>query len=151
VQGPPEHLHATCVVLGRHGLFIRGRPGIGKSRLALTLLDWAQAAPARRFAALVADDQVAVARMGDSLVARPARALRGLIEVRGIGLLQRPVLPAARLTHLVDLLDIPPERLPEEDALSEVLMGVRLPRLPLLCAPSEALPVLLAGLDVHPS
>jgi HPr kinase/phosphorylase len=48
---------------------------------------------------LVADDRVEI----EHGVARPPVALAGLIEVRGLGLLRVPFVPAARLALVVDV------------------------------------------------
>lgn len=68
-----------------------GPPGCGKSDLALRLLS-------RRFV-LVADDQVAI----DDAVARPAPALAGLLEVRGLGIVRLAYAPQAKLALAVEL------------------------------------------------
>ena len=122
-------VHATCVAL-RHGrtwraVLLRGRPGAGKSDLALRLID----AGAR----LVADDRTALARAGGAVIARAPASIAGLLEVRGLGIRRLPhgrLLARARVVLLVDL--VPPaeiERLPEP--AHEALLGVDLPVLKL--------------------
>ena len=110
-------LHATCVVVGRTGVLLRGPPGAGKSDLALRLVE----AGAR----LVADDQTVLTRRGDALVGRAPASLRGLIEVRGVGIVRLPaarLAASARILWLVDLVDDDVDRLPEP--ASEVVLGV---------------------------
>lgn len=92
-------LHATCVARDGHGVLLVGPSGAGKSDLALRLLD--------RGFDLVADDRVEIA----AGVASPPSALTGLLEVRGLGLVQLPYVPSARLALLVRL-DSSAERLP---------------------------------------
>ncbi|PIY73077.1 MAG: serine kinase, partial [Rhodobacterales bacterium CG_4_10_14_0_8_um_filter_70_9] len=79
-------IHASCVawaVAGKaRGLLILGASGAGKSALALELIALG--------AALVADDQVALRRVGEAVVAAPPPPLAGLIEARGLGLLRMP-------------------------------------------------------------
>lgn len=77
---------ATCVALAGRGLLIEGPPGAGKTTLALQLID--------RGAQLVGDDGVALERKGAALWASPAAATAGLIEVRNVGLLTLPAVPA---------------------------------------------------------
>ncbi|WP_270935044.1 HPr kinase/phosphorylase [Falsiroseomonas oryzae] len=102
-------LHASCAARGGDGVLFLGPSGAGKSELVLRLLG--------RGWTLVADDQVELdPEPPDLLLARPPAALRGLLEVRGLGL-QRdlPVTAPARLRLVVDLLppaEAPP-RLPE--------------------------------------
>lgn len=75
-------VHATVVArqtpAGWRAVLIRGASGTGKSDLALRLC----AAGWR----LVGDDYVRLWRSGDGLFAAPAEALRGRIEIRGLGI-----------------------------------------------------------------
>jgi hypothetical protein len=82
VQGDTELLHATAVAIDGLGVLIEGPSGSGKSDLALRLID--------RGAQLVADDQVHAARDGDAVRLRCPEPIRGMIEVRGLGLLSLP-------------------------------------------------------------
>lgn len=77
----------TAVAIGERGVLIAGESGVGKSSLALALID--------RGAVLIGDDGVALAVRDGVLVASPAPATRGLIEVRGVGLVTLPVCDAA--------------------------------------------------------
>lgn len=71
---------------GARGVLIEGAPGSGKTSLALALID--------RGAVLIGDDgvslSVAGAVAGGRLIASPAPATRGLIEVRNVGILPFP-------------------------------------------------------------
>jgi HPr kinase/phosphorylase len=129
------YVHATCVALqasGRQwrGVLLRGPSGAGKSDLALRLIDAG--------AKLVADDQTALFRRGRSLIAAPPGTISGLMEVRGLGIVQvgrsrqRARVPVALLVDLV-----PPEKIERmpEPAREDVL-GVDLPVIAL--APFEA-------------
>jgi HPr kinase/phosphorylase len=71
--------HASCAARGGTGVLLLGPPGAGKSDLLLRLTGagWT----------LVADDQVLLRAEGDGLRASAPPALRGMIEVRGLGLL----------------------------------------------------------------
>jgi serine kinase of HPr protein (carbohydrate metabolism regulator) len=86
---------ATCVAIGGRGLLIEGPPGIGKSSLALALID--------RGAMLIGDDGVLLDAREGRLFASPHPQTRGLLEVRNLGLLHFPVqdeTPVALLIHL---------------------------------------------------
>ena len=122
-------VHGTCVVVDRIGCLLLGPSGSGKSDLALRLV-------MDQDAKLVADDQVAVARLADRLVAAPPAKLAGLIEVRGLGILHMP--HRARATLGLAVVLVSPnevERLPEPNEGIEYF-GVVLPLLRL--APFES-------------
>lgn len=98
-------LHASCVALDGRGLLILGPSGSGKSSLALRLMSLG--------AQLVSDDLTRLDRVEDALVATcPNPALRGLIEARGLGILQAPWIESAELGLAVDLAQTESERLP---------------------------------------
>jgi serine kinase of HPr protein (carbohydrate metabolism regulator) len=109
----------TCVAIGTRALLIEGAPGSGKSSLALALID--------RGAVLVGDDGVLLEARGDLLVARPHPETRGLLEVRGLGLLPFPVCEEAPVA-LVVLLDPDAPRFIEK-AETTMRAGVVLPLL----------------------
>jgi serine kinase of HPr protein (carbohydrate metabolism regulator) len=124
---PPVLVHGTAVAIGGGAVLLRGRPGAGKSDLALRLVDGG--------ALLVADDQTRLERRGDALVASAPAAIAGRIELRGVGILEVPSVAEAPLRLVVDL--VAPEaveRLPEPQSCE--LLGVALPLLRL--APFEA-------------
>jgi len=135
-------VHASAVLAGARAVLIRGPSGAGKSRLALGLLE-AAGAGAVRFARLVGDDRVYLEAAHGRLVVRPAQALAGLIEVRGLGIRQVPYEPSAVVGLVVDLGAADAERLPESDRQYTVIAGVKLPRLA-VAAGQEALPAVLA-------
>ena len=85
-------------------VLITGPSGSGKSGLALDLL----ALGAR----LVADDGVILRREGERLLARSPDAIRGVIEARGIGLLNAEPLDDVPVALVVDLGTTETERLP---------------------------------------
>jgi hypothetical protein len=97
------HPNVTCLSLDGRGLLIEGAPGSGKSTLALMLID--------RGAQLVGDDGVDLEKREERLWAHPPAAIRGLIEIRGVGIVELPVI-SARLS-LVLQLDPDAPRLPE--------------------------------------
>ena len=96
-RAPTEHvwLHASCVQLNGTGIVLLGASGVGKSDLALRLIDSG--------ATLVADDQVHVEAVETGLLGRPAEALAGLLEVRGLGILRLPYCEVSPLGLVVEL------------------------------------------------
>ena len=71
-------IHASCVARNGSGVLLTGAPGLGKSDLALRLLDHGFV--------LVADDQVDI----QAGRASPPSSLAGLLEVRGLGIVRLP-------------------------------------------------------------
>ena len=134
-------IHASAVLVGARAVLIQGPSGSGKSRLALTLL---QTAP---FARLVADDRAHVEARHGRLLVRPAEAIAGLLEVRGLGIRRLAFEPVAVVGLVVELGDSGAERLPDTDAMRTTIAGVRLPRLAV--APGvDPLPTVLAALGM---
>jgi HPr kinase/phosphorylase len=132
--GPPSRVHATCVALraGRRwrAALLRGPSGAGKSDLALRLIEHG--------GRLVADDQTELVRDGRAVIAAAPARIRGLIEVRGVGIVKLArdqFVARAPVVLLVDLGS--PERIERLPALArERLLGLELPVLAL--APFEA-------------
>jgi len=122
-----SNIHATGLVLGKVGLILRGVPGAGKSLLALELLDeWdARGLPAK----LVSDDRIDIEATSKGLVMHAPKAIEGLIELRGRGIVSRPFVTKAPLDLVVDLVDSL-ERMVEEDSLVTELEGISLARCP---------------------
>ena len=94
------------------------------------------------FARLVADDRVHLEVAHGRLLVRPAEALAGLIEVRGVGLMRLPHEPCAVVGLVVDLAAADAERLPEASARSVEVQGVALSRLAVASGMSALQPVL---------
>lgn len=121
------NIHATGLVLGSTGLILRGQSGAGKSLLALELIDeWELRGETAK---LVSDDRIDIETTANGLVMRAPRAIEGLIELRGRGIVSRPFVSSAPLHLVVDLVDTL-ERMVEEDALVTELEGVTLARCP---------------------
>lgn len=87
---------ATCVAIDGRAILIEGEPDVGKTSLALALID--------RGAMLVGDDGVLLEARGDTLWALPHPNTRGLIEVRNVGILTMPCgeAPVALVLELAD-------------------------------------------------
>jgi serine kinase of HPr protein (carbohydrate metabolism regulator) len=133
-------VHASAVLVGARAVLIRGPSAAGKSRLAWELIE-ASRNGAVRFARLVGDDRVHLQAAGGRLLVRPAEALTGMIELRGIGILRRDHEPCAVVGLVVDLAAMDAKRLPEGG--QTIIEGVAIPRL--AAAPGvAALPLVLA-------
>lgn len=116
-------LHGTCVEIQGKAVLVCGKPGTGKSSLALQLID--------RGALLVADDQTFVRLEEGVLMASPPPNLKGLLEVRGIGICSFPYQGKSPLELCVDICEErEPERLPEPIFVE--YHGVKVPSLRLV-------------------
>lgn len=116
---PLRLLHATCVAIEERGVLLLGPSGVGKSDLAIRLIDAG--------AELVADDCVEVVRDGRGLLGRAPKTIGGLIESRGIGIMRLPFRRACELALAVRLLcgGIGFERLPDPKTMH--ILGYDLP------------------------
>jgi serine kinase of HPr protein (carbohydrate metabolism regulator) len=124
---PLTNIHATGLVLGTTGLILRGQSGAGKSLLALELIDeWEARGLEGR---IVSDDRIDIEATRSGLVMHAPKAIEGLIELRGRGIVHRPFVAKAPLHLVVDLVDAL-ERMVEEDALVTELQGITLARCP---------------------
>ena len=113
-----ETIHASCVMIDGAAVLLHGSSGSGKSDLALRLID--------RGAALVSDDYTLLQRVDDRLVASPPANIAGMIEVRGLGVIDMPYIAGPDVRLLVAL-DEPAPRLPEEKPHTRLIAGVAIP------------------------
>ena len=136
--------HASCVLVGRAAVLIRGASGSGKSRLALALIE-AGANGTLPFARLVADDRVQLTVAHGRLLASAPEAIKGKIEVRGNGIREVAYEPVALVRLVVDLDASDSARMPEAAAREVEISGVKLSRLP-VASGEDALPAILAAI-----
>lgn len=116
-------LHATSILLDKGGVLISGQPGSGKSSLALQLMD--------RGAVLISDDQTIITCSKDQLILSPPSSLKGLIEVRGVGICSFPYVEKAPLILCVELSEEDDlERLPDPSFVE--YYGIKVPVLRLI-------------------
>ncbi len=135
------NVHASCIVYKRQGILILGQPGFGKSDLCLRLI--------MGFGAkLVADDRVNLTASADKLSATAPTILKGMLEVRGVGIIRLPPADSARLRLAVKLTDRPEEveRLPAADFYE--FGGVKIPQITLCAKEFSAPEKILAALTL---
>jgi HPr kinase/phosphorylase len=141
----PPTVHASAVLVGAKAVLIRGPSGTGKSRLLVGLLDAARSGMLP-FARLVADDRVYLEAAHGRLIVRAPQPIAGLIEERGRGVVPCRYEPMAVVGLVVDLDAADAARMPETMAVSAVIEGVIVSRLPV--APGcDPLPLVLSLLQ----
>ena len=142
---PREVLHGDLLDIFAIGVLILGDSGSGKSECALELV--------HRGHRLVADDVVEIYRVrNEDLVGQAPEEIRGLMEVRGLGLISIEQLfgvVAVRDTKPIDLVvnlvaegSGPVDRLGLSESTIEIL-GLRRPRLSVPVAPGKSLALLI--------
>ncbi len=91
-----ENIHASCVAYKNQGILIIGDSGIGKSDLALRLI-------MDKGARLVADDRTNIELKKDTLIASCPETIKGLLEIRGVGIKSFPNLDSTKINLVVKL------------------------------------------------
>lgn len=76
---PSSSVHATLMNVYGKGVLIMGDSGMGKSELALELI--------KRGHVLIADDRVVTSKIHNTIIGKPSEILEGVLEVRGIGII----------------------------------------------------------------
>lgn len=76
---PFDNVHGGLLSVYGKGVLIMGESGMGKSEIALELI--------RRGHVLVADDRVDISRIHNTLVGKSPELLVGMLEIRGIGII----------------------------------------------------------------
>lgn len=129
-EGPMLLPNVTAVAIEGRALAIEGPPGSGKSSLALALID--------RGAELVGDDGISVEVADGAIFASPPPNITGLLEIRGIGLVELPTAPPCPLALILTLGAVG-ARLPEMTETLEIL-GIPVPVLPFEPGPVATAP-----------
>lgn len=90
------NIHASCIKLKGKGVLIIGDSGSGKSDLCLRLITEFKAK-------LIADDRVDVQEYKGKLIASAPKILKGLLEVRGVGIIKLPFFNSCAIDMVVNL------------------------------------------------
>jgi HPr kinase/phosphorylase len=120
-------VHATSVGMPAGdrtvGILLVGQSGSGKSDLALRLIDTCPSSQTR----LIADDQTALRAAGDALIASAPSRIAGLLEVRGLGIVQIEHAAEADIALIVECVDsqCDLERIPKP--FTKTLCGIAVP------------------------
>ena len=108
-----QNIYATCVSLNQKGILILGKSGAGKSDLAFRLIEQCGAI-------LVADDRTNLLVNKNDLYASCPDNIKGLMELRGIGIIKKNTEKETIVKLAVELVDdvTQIERLPEKEYIT---------------------------------
>ena len=125
-------VHGTTIAFGSRAILLRGIPGSGKSSLAMMLMESVGNGLGKTLlsAGLVADDQTILTKRSGQVFASAPQSLRGLLEVRGVGIVTVDYAPEAELSLVADLVTTAEiSRLPEPTEATTQLLGHVFPRI----------------------
>ncbi len=139
---PEETLSGDLVVVYGKGIMITGESGMGKSEIAMELVRDGQV--------LIADDRVDVQKIHNTIYGQAPALLRGMLEIRGIGIIDvERMFGANKLAerHRVDLVinlvryeaSEEYERIGDEMTSSTRIMGISIPVMSLPVSPGRSM------------
>ncbi len=115
----PKRFHSTSVVVEDSGLLIIGESGIGKSDLALRMIDSG--------AMLIADDVTICKKINNFIYLFSPEETKGLLEVREIGIITVPFIENIKLSLVVQLTNDENKRYPEKEKC--LILGIKVPKI----------------------
>lgn len=110
MENSTQYVHGTTVEIEGFGVILLGESGVGKSDLALRLMDHG--------ALLVSDDQTIVSLHKGTIWASAPKTIQGQIEIRQIGVQHVPFVKQSPLFFAVQLTLDCVDRMPERQILS---------------------------------
>ena len=113
-----KNIHGTSVAIENNGILIIGKSGKGKSDLALRLIDSG--------ATLIADDITVCVSKKNKIFLYPDEQIKGIIEIRGVGLMKVQYIEGIELKLVIDLNSKNLDRLPKKSEKKNI-MGIKLP------------------------
>ena len=124
-------IHGDLVEINGYGVLLTGKSGVGKSDLALRLIE-------NKNAVLVADDMVQLEIRGDKIFGSAPENIKGLLEVRGIGILNLRYKSENKVDLIVNLReDISQiERMPKKQ--QQNILGVEIVQIDLYAKENSA-------------
>ena len=112
-----KRIHSTSVVIDDNGVLILGDSGSGKSDLALRLIDSG--------ATLISDDISICRKNLNNIYLYCPPEIKGLLEVREIGIITVPFVERIRLRLVVNLKSNNNERFPKDSFFR--ILGIKIP------------------------
>ena len=121
-----RNIHASAAVIGDRGVLVSGRSGMGKTSLAIALVDHVR--QLGLFGRLVGDDQLLLSVRAGRLFCTAPAEIAGLAEIRGLGPVAVEHVGTAPVDLLVDLVEsAAAPRFPE--ATTRLVAGCTVPLL----------------------
>ena len=112
-----KRIQSTSVVIDDNGVLILGDSGSGKSDLALRLID--------NGATLISDDISICRKNSNNIYLYCPPEIRGLLEVREIGIITVPFVERIKLRLVVNLKSNNNERFPKDSSFR--ILGIKIP------------------------
>ena len=112
-----KRIHSTSVVIEDNGVLILGDSGSGKSDLALRLID--------NGATLISDDISICRKNSNNIYLYCPPEIKGLLEVREIGIITVPFVERVKLRLVVNLKSNNNERFPKDSCFR--ILGIKIP------------------------
>ena len=135
-----SNIYATCISYHQRGILLTGQSGSGKSDLALQMIQG-------QGATLVADDRTDLTVKQGKLVASCPQKIQGLLEVRGVGIIQIPYTPRADVDLYVELVDSwqKIDRMPKVEMIE--LEGIKIRKIKIYPFENSAIYKIMAACD----
>ena len=112
-----KRMHSSSVVIDDNGVLILGDSGSGKSDLALRLID--------NGATLISDDISICRKNSNNIYLYCPPEIKGLLEVREIGIITVPFVERIKLRLVVNLKSNNNERFPKDSSFR--ILGIKIP------------------------
>ena len=110
-------MHSSSVVIDDNGVLILGDSGSGKSDLALRLID--------NGATLISDDISICKKNSNNIYLHCPPEIKGLLEVREIGIITVPFVERIKLQLVVNLKSNNNERFTKDNSIT--ILGIKIP------------------------
>lgn len=113
-----QNIHATCIQIKSKGILFIGDSGSGKSDIALRLINLFSAK-------LVSDDRTDVFVDSKKIKAKAPDILKGLLEVRGVGIINTDCVDETEINLIIKLTTDKIERMPSKEYFN--ILGIKVP------------------------
>ena len=113
-----NNIYASAVCIKDRGVLFLGDSGSGKSDISLRMI-------ANHGAKLISDDRVDVQNINNHLIASAPKYIQGLLEVRGVGIIDIHTISQSEINLVVQLTTSSIDRMPKNSTFE--IEGVAIP------------------------